>query len=82
MSDCIFCKIAQKELTSDIVYEDDKICVFRDNAPQAPVHVLIIPQKHIPSLDDVTEEDADILSHIMLKVKDIAADLGIENGRS
>ncbi len=80
MSDCIFCRIAQNDLPSDIVYEDDKICVFRDNAPQAPVHVLIIPQKHISSLDDVSEEDAEILSYILLKVKEIAANLGLDSG--
>ncbi|MCI8284167.1 MAG: histidine triad nucleotide-binding protein [Firmicutes bacterium] len=80
MSDCIFCMIANKEVASDIVYEDDNILAFRDNAPQAPEHVLIIPKKHIASLDDVSEEDSQVLSHIMLKVKDIASDLGMEGG--
>ena len=80
MSDCIFCMIAQKELPSEAVYEDDKICVFKDNAPQAPVHVLIIPKKHIASLDDTSEEDAELLSYIMLKVKDIAAQLELGDG--
>ena len=80
MSDCIFCMIAQKELPSEVVYEDDKICVFKDNAPQAPVHVLIIPKKHIASLDDTSEEDAELLSYIMLKVKDIAAQLELGDG--
>ena len=53
MSDCIFCKIAQSEIPSEKVYEDDKILCFKDLDPQAPVHVLIIPKKHISSLDDV-----------------------------
>lgn len=57
-----------------------KICVFKDNAPQAPVHVLIIPKKHIASLDDTSEEDAELLSYIMLKVKDIAAQLELGDG--
>ncbi len=80
MPDCIFCKIASRELPSDIIYEDDEIVVFRDNAPQAPEHVLIIPKRHIASLDEVSGEDAALLSHIMLKVKDIAADLGLKDG--
>ena len=78
--DCIFCKIANKEIPSEIVYEDDKMTVFKDNAPQAPAHVLMIPKKHIASLDDTTVEDAEILSHILLKVKDIASAQGMDNG--
>ena len=80
MSDCLFCKIVDGEIPSNKVYEDDKIMAFHDVDPQAPVHVLIIPKKHIASLDAVTEEDGDLLAYIMLKVKDIAADLGLENG--
>lgn len=80
MSDCIFCKIANKEITSDYVYEDDKIISFRDMEPQAPEHVLIIPKHHIESLDAVKESDAELLAHILLKVKDIAADLGMKDG--
>ncbi len=80
MSDCIFCKIANKEITSDYVYEDDKIISFRDMEPQAPEHVLIIPKNHIASLDAAQESDAEVLAHILLKAKDIAADLGMEDG--
>jgi len=80
MSDCIFCKIANGDVPSNKVYEDDKILVFHDADPQAPVHVLIIPKKHIPSMDHVTEEDGELLAYIMLKIKDIAKDLGLDNG--
>ncbi|MCI7145806.1 MAG: histidine triad nucleotide-binding protein [Clostridiales bacterium] len=80
MSDCLFCKIIDGEIPSRKVYEDDKILAFHDVDPQAPVHVLIIPKKHIPSLDEVSEEDGDILAYIMLKVKDIAAEMGLANG--
>ena len=80
MSDCIFCKIAAGEIPSNKVYEDDKIVCFHDLDPQAPVHVLIIPKKHIASLDDTSEEDAELLSYIMLKVKDIAAQLELGDG--
>ena len=69
MSDCVFCKIVSGEIPSNKVYEDDDILCFRDLDPQAPVHVLIIPKKHIVSLDDVTEE-----------VREIAETLGLENG--
>ena len=80
MSDCIFCKIANGEIPSNTVYEDDQIICFHDADPQAPVHVLIIPKKHIPSLDEVKEEDKELLGTIMLKVQDLAKDLGLDNG--
>lgn len=80
MSDCIFCKIANGEIPSNKVYEDEQIICFHDADPQAPVHVLIIPKKHIPSLDEVTEEDKELLGDLMLKVQDLAKDLGLDNG--
>ena len=80
MSDCLFCKIIAGEIPSNKVYEDDEILAFNDVAPQAPVHFLIVPKKHMASLDDTTDEDAALLAHIMLKIKDIAAQLGLENG--
>ena len=80
MSDCLFCKIVAGEIPSNKVYEDDEILAFNDVAPQAPVHFLIVPKKHMASLDDTTDEDAALLAHIMLKIKDIAKDLGLENG--
>ena len=72
--------IANKEIPGNIVYEDDRIVCFHDLEPQAPVQVLIIPKKHIASLDDVKDDDAELLGYIMTKVKDIAAILGLENG--
>ena len=80
MSDCIFCKIAEKEIPTNAAYDDDKILAFYDMEPQAPVHVLIIPKKHIASLDAVEAEDQELLGYLLMKVKDIAADLGLENG--
>lgn len=80
MTDCIFCKIAGKEIPSKPVYEDDKILCFHDLEPQSPVHVLIIPKKHISSLDDVQEGDQELIGYLMLKVKDIAKTLGLDNG--
>lgn len=80
MGDCIFCKIVDKEIPSNVVYEDDRILCFHDLEPKAPVHVLIIPKKHIASMDDVAEEDQALLGYLMTKVKDIAVLLGLENG--
>lgn len=80
MADCIFCMIANKDIPSKVAYEDEKIMVFHDLEPQAPVHVLIIPKKHIASLDDLSEEDTQLMGYVMLKVKDIAQELGLENG--
>ena len=80
MGDCVFCKIAEKEIPSNIVYEDDQIICFHDLEPQAPVHVLIIPKKHIASMDDVSADDQQLMGYIMTKVKEIAKTLGPENG--
>ena len=80
MGDCIFCKLANGEIPTDMVYEDDKIAVFRDTAPQAPVHMLMVPKIHVASLDDLTEEHAELMAHMMLKIKDVCAQEGLENG--
>lgn len=80
MSDCIFCKLASHEIPTNVVYEDDEMFCFYDQAPQAPVHVLLIPKKHISSLDDLKEEDSEIIAHMMLKIKEIAKSLGLEEG--
>lgn len=80
MEDCIFCKLANGEIPTDMVYEDDRIACFRDADPQAPVHILMVPKRHIPSLDDLTEEDSDLMGYMMIKIKDIAAGEGLENG--
>jgi histidine triad (HIT) family protein len=80
--ECIFCKIANGEIPSDAVYEDEEILAFKDLNPQAPVHVLLIPKKHIASLDEVAEEggDKELLGHLLAKVRVIAEALGLENG--
>ena len=80
MENCIFCKIANKEIPTNIVYEDDKVMCFHDVNPQAPVHVLLIPKKHITSMDDIEEEDIDLMGHLLVKVKEIASNLDLEKG--
>jgi histidine triad (HIT) family protein len=80
LTDCLFCKIIKKELPSDIVYEDDDVLAFRDIKPQAPVHVLIIPKRHIESLADLTEQDKDAMGHVMFVASRLARDFGISKG--
>ena len=80
MSDCIFCKIADKQIPANVIYEDDRILCFHDITPQAPAHALLIPKKHIASIDDVALEDQDLMGYIIVKVKEIAQALGLENG--
>jgi histidine triad (HIT) family protein len=77
VTDCLFCKIANKELAADIVFEDGTTLAFRDINPQAPVHLLIIPKKHIPSLSHLSPEDRELVGHIHLVAKDLAAKEGI-----
>ncbi len=76
----IFTKIIDREIPADIVYEDDLCLAFRDVNPQAPTHVLLIPKKPLESLNSFTEDDAALAAHLMLKVPQIAADLGLSNG--
>ena len=80
MADCIFCMLANHEIPTNVVYEDDEMFCFHDAEPQAPVHVLLIPKKHIESIDDIKPEDAPLIGRMMLKIQDIAKDLGLENG--
>ena len=69
---CIFCKIANKEIPSEIVYENDKVLAFKDLDPHAPVHILLIPKEHINSIMDINETNIDILEHITMAAKKIA----------
>ncbi|GAA0126765.1 MULTISPECIES: histidine triad nucleotide-binding protein [Clostridium] len=77
MSDCIFCKIANGEIPSQKVYEDDRVLVFNDINPEAPVHVLVIPKEHISSANEITQENSDIISHIFVVINKIARELKI-----
>lgn len=76
-NDCIFCKIAAKEIPGKIVYEDDMMIAFHDISPAAPVHVVVIPKKHIESLLALTAEDEALMGHMMHTIAKIAADLGL-----
>ena len=72
MEDCIFCKIINKEIPSEIVYEDEKVIAFKDINPAAPIHILVVPKKHIATLLDVTEEENDLISYIYKTINKIA----------
>ena len=76
----LFQKIMDGELDGEILYADDKCAVLRDINPQAPTHVLIVPRKPIPSLDDLTEEDEALVGHLFVVAKKIAASEGLTNG--
>lgn len=80
MSECIFCMIADKKIPANIVYEDEKILCFHDLEPQAPTHVLIIPKKHIGSMDELLSGDQELMGHMMCKIQEIAKKLEIVNG--
>ncbi|WP_267383209.1 histidine triad nucleotide-binding protein [Cyanobacterium sp. uoEpiScrs1] len=80
MSETVFAKIIRKEIPVDIVYEDDVSLAFKDINPQAPVHILVIPKKSITKLEIVTEEDITLLGHLLLIVKKIAQEVGLDNG--
>ena len=74
MADCVFCKIIKREIPSDIVYEDDRVIAFKDVNPAAPIHILVVPKKHIENLLQVSEEDGDIISYIYKIINKIAID--------
>jgi histidine triad (HIT) family protein len=81
LSDCLFCRIVNKEIPSQVVFEDDRILVFKDISPMAPVHVLLVPKRHIGTLNDTTEEDIQLLGYINRAAVKLAGELGIaENG--
>lgn len=78
MENCIFCKIAKGEIPSNFVYEDDKICAFKDINPVAPVHVLIIPKTHIASAMELNDDNSGIVAHIFSKIGEIAKIMGVD----
>ncbi|MDG4563333.1 MAG: histidine triad nucleotide-binding protein [Candidatus Competibacter sp.] len=77
MNDCIFCKIAAGEIPADIVYDDGEVLAFRDINPEAPVHLLLIPRRHIATLNDLNEADAALVGRLYLAGQQIASELGV-----
>jgi histidine triad (HIT) family protein len=74
---CLFCKIVNREIPASIVYEDDRVLAFNDINPQAPTHVLVVPKRHIPTLNDLLPEDDEIVGELVRRAAAIAAERGI-----
>ena len=75
--DCIFCEIVRGERPAEFVYQGDSVVAFKDMRPQAPVHILIVPKKHIRSVNDLTEDDRPVVSEVIFRAQGIAEELGI-----
>lgn len=78
MKNCIFCKIINREIPSNIVYEDEKVIAFNDINPAAPIHILVIPKKHIETLLDISEEDSSLIAYIYQIINKIVEEKGFD----
>lgn len=78
MEDCVFCKIIKGEIPSEKVYEDEEVLAFKDINPAAPIHILVIPKKHIETLLDVEEADSYLISHVYQVINKITKEIGID----
>lgn len=76
--DCIFCKIIEGSIPSKKVFENDRVLAFQDIQPAAPIHILIIPKKHIPTMNDVGPEDAELVGELFATAKEIAKEQGVD----
>lgn len=81
MSDCIFCKIINKEIPSKFIFESENIIAFNDIHPQAPTHILILPKKHIETINDMEKEDINLIGELFYTAKQIAKEKGISSYR-
>ena len=77
MTECLFCKIIEKEIPSDILFQDDRVTIFKDINPAAPIHLLVVPNQHIPSVQEMKDEDEGILGALFSEAKKAAEELGI-----
>jgi histidine triad (HIT) family protein len=77
---CIFCKIIERKIPSNILFEDDLAVAFEDANPQAPVHTLIVPRKHIPDIHSMTEADRELVGHLFFTAQKVAVQKGLEAG--
>ena len=80
MENCLFCKIAAGDIPSSIIYQDEHVVAFQDINPVAPQHILIIPRRHLSSMDELTSEDAQLLTRIFTTAKQIAHESGLKQG--
>lgn len=77
MKDCVFCKIVDKEISSDVIYEDSDVMVFKDAHPKTPIHLLVIPKKHIDSVIGIGPDDIELMGRLIYRAKEIAALQGL-----
>lgn len=75
--DCLFCKIAEKQIPANLVHEDDHVVAFRDVNPQAPTHILVIPRRHIATVNDLAAEDGALMGHMLDTARQVATSEGI-----
>ena len=80
MTDCLFCKIINGDIPTDIVFEDDKVVIFKDINPKAEIHLLMIPREHVASLNELTDIHNTLIAHMMRLLPTIAHDQGLESG--
>jgi histidine triad (HIT) family protein len=80
MTDCLFCKIARREIPATLVYEDERVAAFQDLNPQAPTHILVIPKRHIETLNDLSTEDDQLVGELVRRAGAIAAERGLSAG--
>jgi histidine triad (HIT) family protein len=80
MSECLFCRIISGEIPGSIVYQDDHVVAFKDVNPQAPVHVLVVPRRHVPTLLEPEAASGELLSHVYSAIQKVAADLNLDKG--
>ena len=78
MQSCLFCKIIKREIPAEVVFEDDNVVAFKDVRPVAPVHVLVCPRKHIPTLNDIDQEDSLLIGQMFQAAKKIAEQSGVQ----
>ncbi|MDY0028260.1 MAG: histidine triad nucleotide-binding protein [Candidatus Humimicrobiaceae bacterium] len=78
MEDCLFCKIINKEINSNIVFENDNVLIFKDISPQAPVHLLAVPKKHVSSILEIEKLDSDIIKELMEAIARVALEMGLD----
>ncbi|MBD3290468.1 HIT domain-containing protein, partial [candidate division KSB1 bacterium] len=79
MEECIFCKIAAHEIEAKIVFEDEYLVAFHDIRPKTPIHILIIPRKHIPTINDLTEDDQELVGKMFLRAKHLAKEFELSD---
>ena len=80
MSDCLFCKIVAGEIPSKRIFEDEQVIAFEDINPQAPVHLLVVPRRHVASLNEASDEDRELLGHLLLACRRLAGERDVASG--